>query len=241
MEAFSWNMNPKYSNEKSMSKKLPVFYDYYNLSKDFKNVYAPGEDTFVLIDSLTNDLLSSLTKTQIDYSIELGSGNGLVSACYLSYITENNIKLTNHTCVDINKDALNLTENLLKQYHLDSNAIVVESNLFQSIDANKVFDLIFFNPPYVTTDYEEYSNGLKSKDIVAAWAGGNFGSETIFEFIHQLKAHISSTTIIYLLLSDENECKRILQLMKELYGFKYEMIMKRKAQNERLGVFKFSQ
>jgi methylase of polypeptide subunit release factors len=49
-----------------------------------------------------------------------------------------------HFCLDINKDALTLTNSLLQNYNLK--AEVLESNLFQNIPEEVKLDLIFFNP-----------------------------------------------------------------------------------------------
>ena len=98
---------------------------------------------------------------------------------------------------------------------------------------------IIFNPPYVTTNDDEYKRALEKKDIYASWAGGKKGSETIFKFIYQLKNFIKDNSIIYLLLSKENEYFKIINDIHNCINFQFEILMKRKATNEKLAVFKF--
>ena len=246
MSEFSWENAPeKYSIDTS-KKPLPEFYDFYDLSKDFLNVYVPSEDTFLLIDSLELELdninINSYfnNKEKIN-TIELGCGNGLVSCSFLSKLNqliniENNI---NHYCIDINKDALNLTKNLLSKYNLNKNTFFLESDLFDSIDKNITFDIIIFNPPYVTTDDDEYKRALKEKDIYAAWAGGKKGSETINKFVDKLKGRINNKSIIFLLLSKENDYNSIINNLMTQYDFKFELLMRKQFKNEKLAVFKF--
>ena len=240
-EKFSWE-NSKSKYENNNKKSLPIFYDFYDLSNDFKNVYEPAEDTFLLIDSIMNDLINEKEKNKFlnpIKSIEIGCGNGLVSCCYLDILKKENFKLEKHFCIDINKDALNLTEKLIKNYNLNDKVYFIESDLFSNFKNNEKFDIIIFNPPYVTTDDDEYKRALEKKDIYASWAGGKKGSETIFKFISQLKDFIKDDSIIYLLLSKENEFLKIIDDINNCINFQFEILMKIKATNEKLAVFKF--
>lgn len=54
-----------------------------------------------------------------------------------------------------------------------------------------------------------------------------------------MKYHINENSIIYLLLSKENEYLKIIKQIKKDINFDFEILMKRKASNERLAVFKF--
>ena len=237
---FSW----EYSDEKypmdTSKKPLPIFYDFYDPVKDFENVYEPAEDSFLLIDSIEMELEHmKFDKTQKIKSVELGCGSGLISICYLSKLRQLNINNYEHYCIDINKDAVDLTQRLLKNYKLDEGVKVKEGDLFNNFDENMKFDIIIFNPPYVTTDKEEYEKALKEKNIYAAWAGGDKGSETINRFVKDLKNFINDNTVIFLLLSKENEYGNIINNMKELYNMDWEILMRKRYKNERLAVIKF--
>jgi release factor glutamine methyltransferase len=244
---FSWeNSISLYNDLENKKNSLPIFYNYYNISNDFQNVYEPAEDTFLLIDSILNDINllkknNYFIKNKDINSIEIGCGNGLISCCYLNLLKELNITINNHFCVDINKDAVNLTKKLINNYNLNNNTFFIESDLFNNkLLSNKLFNIIIFNPPYVTTDDLEYQKALKNKDIYASWAGGKNGSETIFKFIEQINNYINKNNgIIYLLLSKENEYENIIKIIFENLGFKFDVLMKRKAVNEKLAVFKF--
>ena len=244
-QKFSWeNTQEKYPLDTS-KKSLPVFYDFYDPSKDFINVYEPSEDTFLLIDALEIELENLFNNNYFKNmgkitTIELGCGNGLVSCCFLYKIKSLGINsIIHHFCIDVNKDAINLTKRLLSKYNLNQNVTFIESDLFNNINKKEVFDIIIFNPPYVTTDKEEYERALKEKDIYAAWAGGNKGSETIYKFVKELKGRISPKGIIFLLLSKENEYNMIINNIKDKYDLKLELLMRKVFKNEKLAVFKF--
>ena len=240
-EKFSWEYSPEKYPIDTSKNPLPLFYDFYDLSKDFQNVYEPAEDSFLLIDSLDKELEQiKFDKNKKITSIEIGCGSGLVSCCYLSKLKELNISILNHYCVDINKDAINLTQNLIKNYNLDDNVNFIEGDLLNKFEKNKIFDIIIFNPPYVTTSNEEYERALKEKDIYAAWAGGKKGSETINRFVDEIKGHINENSILFLLLSKENDYQTIIDNMKNLYDMKCEILMRKQFKNERLAVMKFS-
>ena len=238
---FSWENNPEKYPIDTSKNPLPIYYDFYDPSKDFQNVYEPAEDSFLLIDSLDKELEQiKFDKNKKITSIEIGCGSGLVSCCFLSKLKQLNINILNHFCVDINKDAVNLTQRLLKNYDLDENVKILEGDLFKNFDKNKIFDIIIFNPPYVTTDNDEYERALKEKDIYAAWAGGKKGSETINRFVEELKDHINEKSILFLLLSKENDYEFIIDNLKKYYDLDCEILMRKRFKNERLSVMKFS-
>ena len=55
----SWdNIITSYDNNMIKNISLPKFYSFYNVKNDFKNVYEPSDDTFLLVDSLMVEINS---------------------------------------------------------------------------------------------------------------------------------------------------------------------------------------
>lgn len=157
MKKDSWDQQKeKYDENMIEDKKLPVFFDYFDYSKHFKNVYEPSDDTFLLIDCLKLEK-SNLEEMNLKYTLELGVGSGFVSCCFLNLlkeISEEKYMNNKHYCVDVNQDALALTNNLINYYGFEANTI--ESNLFSKFNENKEgikFDVIIFNPVYSIFTY----------------------------------------------------------------------------------------
>lgn len=171
-------------------------------------VYPPAEDTFLLLDSLE---VSKGLKV-----LEMGCGTGLVS-CHMAF---NGADLT---AADINPKAVSCTNNNLKNNNLRGTAVV--SNLFQNIHEN--FDLIIFNPPYLSA--EEEGCGIIEK----AWAGGPTGTEILAEFLEQSGSHLLPDGKITVLLSSEMNPEVLNNI---LYNFNRKKLKTRRCFFEELWV-----
>lgn len=171
-------------------------------------VYPPAEDTFLLLDSLE---VSKGLKV-----LEMGCGTGLVS-CHMAF---NGADLT---AADINPKAVSCTNNNLKNNNLRGTAVV--SNLFQNIHEN--FDLIIFNPPYLSA--EEEGCGIIEK----AWAGGPTGTEILAEFLEQSISHLLPDGKITVLLSSEMNPEVLNNI---LYNFNRKKLKTRRCFFEELWV-----
>jgi release factor glutamine methyltransferase len=137
----SWDkLTEIYKETDIKDKKLPEFYNYYDYSKDFKDVYEPSDDTFLFVDILMLEKKELLEKN-IQNTIELGCGSGFVSCCFIMMMK----KELNHFCVDINDSALKLTQGLFNNYKIK--ASIIKSDLFENLSSTK-FDVILFNPVY---------------------------------------------------------------------------------------------
>jgi release factor glutamine methyltransferase len=76
------------------------------------------------------------------------------------------------------------------------NAIAVDffvSDLFSAVPADRRYDLIFFNPPYVPTDVgkELQLTRRMHADSDCVWDGGPDGTAVLDEFLSQAPSHLS--------------------------------------------------
>lgn len=144
--------------------------------EECEEVYPPKEDTFLLLGSL--DIMPG------QRVLEMGCGTGLISC----HIAAGGGRLT---AADVNPQAVRCTRENLRRNGLPGE--VVESDLFAHVDG--AFDLIVFNPPYLSVDEE----GLLEK----AWAGGREGVDVLVPFLAGAREHLNKGGRIVLLLSTE--------------------------------------
>jgi release factor glutamine methyltransferase len=261
VETIYWiELKPRYKmlRNSNLNKKLPEFYNRYE-TKDFDNVYEPSEDSYLLSDTLEEEIKNNrIPSNTLPYkaskvlSIEIGCGSSFVSISFiLSFLNkykpnESDNKLS-HICYDINKDCVKVSTRMMKDLGLDSIALVNEGCFFNTQevidkvtreDINEI--VMMFNPPYVTTDEEELKVAKEKKDIYASWAGGSDGSEVIFDFIKHFLDFIgkkpkSCKVILFILLSSENKLDEII---KSLSLKCWECLSSEIVKNERLAIFR---
>ena len=95
-----------------------------------------------------------------------------------------------------------------------------------------------FNPPYVVTSSDELNSAQEQKGIEASWAGGEHGIQVLIDFMKQLKTHLSSNGIAYILLISDNT--PFLKHLDESYSSSYawEVLLKREVTGEKQFVIK---
>lgn len=256
----------KYPNlyENSKQLKLPELYHLYSYN-DFEDVYEPAEDTFLMIDTLSMEIDTDpfFLNEESTISCEIGCGSSLTSFTFVDKILKTKYNLQEHFCFDVNKNAIEVSLNILDKnssFNIDIKSkftIEITSDFFEnerlykSIESNKITNLIFiFNPPYVTTPDDELKEAIEKKNIISSWAGGKNGSEVINRFVSYFIEKVSKfliefktlkRIILYLLLSSENEYSTIIEnLTSSDYFVKWECLSVGKYKNERLGIFKFT-
>lgn len=169
-------------------------------------VYLPSDDTDLMIEVLEEEIVKP--NKQIDSAIDLGAGNA-----FLSLEVYPNVKEI--TSIDINPIVIDYLLDVKEQYKLDKMKIVY-SNLFDSVDEEKKFDLITFNPPYVPTDEiesDQDDDEINGYDL--AVDGGKDGREIIDKFIEQLPEHLAKDGVCYLLVSSHNDVSAVIKTIEE--------------------------
>jgi len=152
-------------------------------------VYAPSDDTFLMIDVLSTMPLRG--KEVLD----LGTGSGMLGLFCA--------KMGAHvTVADKENSALENVRAAASRLKLMMEAI--RSDIFSSVTAT--FDIVLFNPPYLPSD--------EIKD--PAVDGGNLGRHLVDRFLADLPRHLKKDGFGLLLVSSLNDPRAIIDGYREL-------------------------
>ncbi|KAE8224061.1 hypothetical protein CF319_g2995 [Tilletia indica] len=182
-------------------------------SADYRHVYEPAEDTFILLDALEQDQaalrgeapfptytnatvasgseFTGLPAKRPRLCVEIGSGSGCVSTFLAKILGRNNAAILS---IDINPLAVDCTQRTGKanDVHLEPILGNMLSSLKSRVSGKQdqdlaeqqgLIDLLLFNPPYVPTPEEEEAQAQQDAGIAGSWAGGSTGTRLVDELI----------------------------------------------------------
>ena len=203
-------------------------------SKDYQRVYEPSDDTFLLCDCLSADA-AELRRREPAVCVEVGSGSGCVIAHLASLLPASAL-----LAGDVNRDAALTTRATAAANGHRGRVDALRMDLLTALRPKSV-DVLVFNPPYVPTSNEELAEALESRGIAASWAGGSRGRLVLDRMLPQMvDDKLSSKGLFYLLGVAENDVAEIAQTLTEGCGLEATLIGERRAQNERLWVWRFA-
>jgi release factor glutamine methyltransferase len=145
--------------------------DHFHFS-EFTSLYEPAEDTYLLCDSLSQDLVDETGSSffPISLVVEIGSGSGVVSAHVLNLLSLHGNPRPLSLCIDISPIACNAslrtaTANNRSRSNFPVDAICSDllGSLLPRIQGN--VDLLVFNPPYVPTPDDEVISQSKAHSL----------------------------------------------------------------------------
>lgn len=202
---------------------------------DYKYVYEPAEDSFLLLDALEADL-DKIRSCQPAICTEIGSGSGVIITAVAKALPE-----TACFAVDINPHACDVTIRTARRNEATLN--VLNMNLLNGFRSN-VIDLLIFNPPYVVTPDDEIDSQELSTDnafndkITKSWAGGTDGRLIMDRVFEAMDTILSPNGMAYILVIEENKPHEIIANMKgrKLYG---SIVAERRIRGEHLYVLRF--
>lgn len=204
-------------------------------SDDFKYVYEPAEDSFLLLDALEADLPKlKLDKPRI--CTEIGSGSGVIITAVAKALPE-----TACFAIDINPRACDVTKRTASKNGATLN--VINMNLLNGFRSGLI-DVLIFNPPYVVTPDEEIDSYEPSQDnafndkIIQSWAGGTDGRIIMDRVFDAMDNILSANGIAYILVIEENKPNEIIENMKTK-GFAGSIIAERRIRGEHLFILRF--
>jgi len=175
---------------------------------DFE-IYEPREDSFLL-----QKQIKDYAKGDV---LDMGTGSGILAAEALKYADR-------VVAVDINPKVISHCKKLYPAIEFR------ESDLFSNISADKKFDLIIFNPPYLPDE-------PLAPDI--ALDGGPLGFELIECFLQGVSDYLEPDGKILLLFSSHSRPAMIHKVLKKK-GFRYKLIATEKLAFEELYVYVIS-
>ena len=122
-------------------------------SKEYRNIYEPNEDTYLLIDALNLESKNSIVAQNPSTVLEIGIGSGAVINSLYMMMKRDGCKVDeiNFTGTDINPEALVSARKVTED---NKTTIDYKECIFADGIETKM-DIIIFNPPYVVTSEEE--------------------------------------------------------------------------------------
>jgi release factor glutamine methyltransferase len=188
-----------------------------------KEVYSPAEDSWLLEGVILGENLRG------KICLDVGCGSGIQSVALLR------AGAAKVLAVDINEEAVKVTQKNVGDFLKKNKRIrerskglvfgVMQGDLFSSIKDK--FDVIVFNPPYVPSDGEKWTD----------LDGGKDGRKVIDKFIKQVGKRLNKEGFVLLLVSTLNHPQEIEQLLFD-QGFAVKVSAQKKLFFEELLVFK---
>lgn len=198
---------------------------------DDEKVYAPAEDTFLLLDSV-EPLVSDRTVV-----LEIGVGSGIIALALAKHAKK-------VVGIDISKEAVKCTKNNAKTNHLENKIELILGDLFNPLKTEAKFDLILFNPPYLPSEETDEKILMKKpelKTVSKTWNGlGRRGRKIIDRFLNELKIRLQKDAQAFLVHSSINDLEKTLSLTDKM-GLKCEILAKKKLFFEELYIIKIKQ
>lgn len=147
---------------------------------------------------------------------------------------------------DLNPWACEATIKTAKQNGI-SNISVLKTSIANGLrrgDKWGLFDVIFYNPPYVPTPepftLSKMTNIKSGEDLLeAAWAGGQDGRYWIDRVLPQIDGLLSPNGLFYMIALDANKPHEIMNVARIEWNLASEIVIKRRAGIENLVVIKF--
>lgn len=156
--------------------------EFYSLSFQVTpDVLIPRPETEFLVVGLLDAAKQQKSAAEAFQIADVGTGSGILAVCAALKIPQARL-----TAIDVSHGALKVAKSNAEQHKVAERIEFVESDLFAQVPANKKFDFIVSNPPYITTaEMAELDRDVRDYEPLGALEAGPKGTEVIERLVPQ--------------------------------------------------------
>jgi release factor glutamine methyltransferase len=119
---------------------------------------------------------------------DVGTGSGVIAVCLAKHLPACRV-----TAIDVSPAALAVAKDNAEQHRVSDRIEFVRSDLFAAVPADRRFDFIVSNPPYVTAaELENLAPDVRKFEPQAAILAGPRGTEVIESLVAQAAERLRS-------------------------------------------------
>jgi release factor glutamine methyltransferase len=128
---------------------------------------------------------------------DIGTGSGILAVCAAKYVPGSQV-----TAIDISPAALAVAKRNATRHGVAERVEFIESNLFDNVPADRRFDYIVSNPPYISTaEMEQLANDVKEHEPHSALHAGAGGTDVIKPLVDQATVRLKPGGALFIEIS----------------------------------------
>jgi release factor glutamine methyltransferase len=147
------------------------------------DVLIPRPETELIVETA----LTVLGREPQSGLLDVGTGSGCLAISIL-----HEYRNAHGTAIDLSARALQVAQRNAERHGVADRLRLIESDLFAALSADRRFDLIVSNPPYVSSDELERLQREVQREPRRALDGGRDGLDVIRRLLRDASAHLKS-------------------------------------------------
>jgi release factor glutamine methyltransferase len=128
---------------------------------------------------------------------DVGTGSGILAVCAAKYMPNAHV-----TAIDISRAALAVAKRNAERHGVIDRIEFIESNLFANVPADRQFDYVVSNPPYVSTaEMAQLPPDVRDHEPHVALDAGDHGIDVVAPLIEQAAARLKPGGALFIEIS----------------------------------------